>query len=167
MAKSMCVASVTALGVCLLLGGAASGAGKGYGTKEGNAEKPEAGKRTESRESGREVREKAEVAESVTGKVTRVAPLARNLFVLDPKTKHVVWLQITSDTEIASNGKPMSLEQIAHGSEVRASYELRGDEMVAQRIEVLPQKPEGVREHERHRKQPPRNAPGEEPEPRE
>ena len=71
----------------------------------------------------------------VVGRVTRVAPLARNLFVLEGD--RVVFLELSPSTEIVRDGRPVTLERLPIGSRVRVSFDLEDDEMIARRVEVV------------------------------
>jgi Cu/Ag efflux protein CusF len=81
----------------------------------------------------------ASAATSFEGTVKKVNPAARTLEVsigllgLWGKT-----LEVTDGTQIQSEGRQATLEDIREGTKVKASYETRAGKSIATRIDLLP-----------------------------
>jgi hypothetical protein len=74
----------------------------------------------------------------IQGRITRVSPLANDLFVLDPSSQHVVVLKIDRNSQITQNGRPISLSDLKEGETIRAAYNLTCNDMHVLRLEVSP-----------------------------
>jgi hypothetical protein len=73
----------------------------------------------------------------ITGRVTKSPKLFSNsLEVLDPSTHRVMVVKIKKKTAIFENGR--ATRDIPQGSDVRVTYELEGNQPVAQRVDVYP-----------------------------
>jgi hypothetical protein len=70
------------------------------------------------------------------GEVQQVSVADKTVRVRNPESNFVVPLAVRGDSRITLDGKPSSLEQIPEGAEVRASYAIEGDTLVARVIEV-------------------------------
>ena len=79
-----------------------------------------------------------QASHSIQGRVVKVEPFSKRLEVLDAKSQHIVLLDVTKESKVQSaDGGELKLRSLAYGSEVRASYMLRGDSMIVQSLEVM------------------------------
>ncbi len=78
------------------------------------------------------------------GNVAEVSRVSSNLTVVEPQTGRLVTLEVHDDTRIVRGGQTVALERIREGTEVRAAYTVRGDELIAESIELSERSPQAA-----------------------
>jgi len=72
----------------------------------------------------------------INGQLTAVDPREQTLRIKDLPNSFTVPLVVDDQTRITMNGEPVTLEQLPQCAQVRASYAMEGDQLVAKTITV-------------------------------
>jgi len=76
-----------------------------------------------------------EVCRTVRGEVADVSPTLGTLQVVEPESNRVLTLRVNEESELLLDGKAVSLGELSKGTDVRASYSVRGSQLVASKVE--------------------------------